>query len=208
MNCNTPIDSATGLALEGEALDAALKDPGSSRCGYDLSPDDVFCPSCGAKVEYCATSRRGRAWYSCKGRASRKEFWITSLIIGLCGSAFIGIMLWVYSNKMSGSYASAYISVFALSVALVGIAVGLVSIPISLRRLHDLGWSGLILLPSLCIGFTTGMLRICSESGDSVAAKVLNVIGMIINLLLFVPMGFKRGTRGFNHYGLDPLKAK
>ena len=51
MKCNTPIDPETKTALSGAALEAALKDPNSPRCGYELSVDDVFCPTCGAKVE-------------------------------------------------------------------------------------------------------------------------------------------------------------
>ena len=50
MKCNACIDAKTGIALEGEALEAALKDPNSPRCGCELKPDDVFCPSCGAKA--------------------------------------------------------------------------------------------------------------------------------------------------------------
>ena len=56
MKCNTPIDPETKMALEGEALEVALKDPSSPRCGQELSADDVFCPSCGAKVEQSVLS--------------------------------------------------------------------------------------------------------------------------------------------------------
>lgn len=51
MKCEMPIDPNTGIALEGEALIAALRDPTSPRCGYAIEDDDVFCPSCGARVE-------------------------------------------------------------------------------------------------------------------------------------------------------------
>lgn len=51
MRCSAYIDPKTGIALEGDALEAALRDPNSLRCGYELYEDDAFCPSCGAKVE-------------------------------------------------------------------------------------------------------------------------------------------------------------
>lgn len=52
MTCQTPIDPATGVALKGDALVAALHDPASRRCGYGLCEDDVFCPACGARVNW------------------------------------------------------------------------------------------------------------------------------------------------------------
>lgn len=51
MKCEAYIDPKTKLALEGEALIAAAKNPDAPHCGYELEGDDVFCPSCGARVE-------------------------------------------------------------------------------------------------------------------------------------------------------------
>ena len=51
MKCNTPIDPETKIALVDEALEAALKDLNSPRCGHELFADDMFCPACGAKVD-------------------------------------------------------------------------------------------------------------------------------------------------------------
>ena len=50
MKCQTLIDPETKIALEGEALVAALRQLDPVRCGYELHEDDVFCPSCGKKV--------------------------------------------------------------------------------------------------------------------------------------------------------------
>ena len=51
MHCQMPIDPVTRIALEGDALEAALKNPYASRCGYKLQKDDMFCPACGAKIK-------------------------------------------------------------------------------------------------------------------------------------------------------------
>jgi len=51
MKCNTPIDTETKCALSGDELAKALKDPDSPRCEQELSDDDVFCPSCGRRVQ-------------------------------------------------------------------------------------------------------------------------------------------------------------
>ena len=52
MRCNVYIDPETKIALKGEALIVASKNLDSLRCGRELSPDDIFCPSCGAKVNH------------------------------------------------------------------------------------------------------------------------------------------------------------
>ena len=50
MKCEALIDPETRIALEGDALVAASKNPDSPRCGYELEAGDVFCPSCGART--------------------------------------------------------------------------------------------------------------------------------------------------------------
>ena len=50
MKCEAYIDPETKIALEGDALVAALRQLDPPRCGYELHEDDVFCPSCGKKV--------------------------------------------------------------------------------------------------------------------------------------------------------------
>ena len=52
MHCNAYIDPKTKIALKGEALMVASQNLDSLRCGRELSPDDIFCPSCGAKVNH------------------------------------------------------------------------------------------------------------------------------------------------------------
>lgn len=51
MKCQALIDPETKIALDGEALELALKDPGAPRCRHELESADGFCPSCGARVE-------------------------------------------------------------------------------------------------------------------------------------------------------------
>ena len=50
MKCQAYINPETRIALEGEALEAASQNPDAPRCGFELSEDDTFCPSCGAKM--------------------------------------------------------------------------------------------------------------------------------------------------------------
>ncbi len=191
MKCQAFINQETKIALDGAALMAASKNPDSPRCGYELGDDDVFCPSCGATKEI---SQPQFMW---DGRATRKEYWKVVLkLVGsivLVGIITVGLVIADVNGKV----------VFTLTF-LSSAILGLCSIPVSVRRLHDLGFSGLLLLPAICIGITS---EVCRSSGDSGAGQVLNVIGMIVNLLLGIPMGFMRGTKGPNKYGVDPLET-
>ena len=56
MKCEALIDPETKIALEGDALVAASKNPDSPRCGYEIEDDYDFCPSCGAKVKRTLSS--------------------------------------------------------------------------------------------------------------------------------------------------------
>lgn len=61
MKCQAYIDPETNIALEGEALVAASKNPDAPRCGYELEPGDMFCPSCGAKINNSRNSQPAEA---------------------------------------------------------------------------------------------------------------------------------------------------
>jgi len=101
MKCSTPIRRETKKALVGEALEAALKDPTSPRCGHELATDDVFCPACGARVENYSSSQGAplscdsdlvvpkgvvaEVCSYCKGRVSRKELWMVVILFVFLG---------------------------------------------------------------------------------------------------------------------------
>lgn len=51
MKCNLPIDWRSGDALEGERLEAALKNPSAPRCPGLVNGNDYFCPMCGGSMK-------------------------------------------------------------------------------------------------------------------------------------------------------------
>ena len=189
MKCAAYIDPKTGIALEGEALVNASKNPDAPRCGHELEFDDVFCPSCGAPK---TVSQRQFIW---DGRATRKEYWKTILKI-LGAIVLIGIFAIsaaiVCVNRV-------FLKCVFIATFLSSAILGLCTIPVSVRRLHDLGFSGVLLLPSVCIGVISVFVF------DKNVRQIVDVIGMVVNLLLGIPMGFMRGTKGPNKYGPDPL---
>ena len=207
MKCNTPIDSGTKMALSGEALEAALKAPDSPRCGYELAADDVFCPACGAKVGNHSSSQgdvllvgpdsvsKGKnlfLWLKSlvKGRASRRKYWLVGLTATLCYVLVSAVLFLIETSR------------FDQILAYMALIVAICIVPVSVRRFHDLGKSGLWML-----AFAIAPIgALCSS--DVEVIKSFTQLALVINLILGVPMGFVRGTRGPNKYGPDPLEMK
>ena len=82
MKCNSPINPLTGEAVVGIEREQALRDPDAPRCSQQLSPEDVFCPACGAKVER-----------SNSGNATAKKDVPIAKIIGIVVGVCIGVVV-------------------------------------------------------------------------------------------------------------------
>lgn len=52
MRCRHVVDAVTGIALEGAALEDALRVGAVKRCGSVLHPGDGFCPQCGGTISW------------------------------------------------------------------------------------------------------------------------------------------------------------
>lgn len=201
MKCNTPVNPETKTALEGEALALALKDPSAPRCGQELTPDDIFCPSCGARVEDASQPPPDlppilKKFY---GRSSRKEFWIVALKIALWTSVADIIVLFVLSGVLGSEGV-------ALMLSLIIVVAGIVGLPVSARRLHDLGHSGWLLLVPAVFAFVCVVCNACGAGPALLVVPLACQLGF--GLFLFIETGFAKGTNGPNSYGPDPLSAK
>lgn len=214
-----PINQETKIALAGEALEAALKDPSSPRCGQELAADDVFCSACGARVGNNSSSQgafvscnsgadaleQGMVPLSpyCQGRASRREVWQVVLIATLV-YVLVLVVTYVIVDKV-GSIASAFIGKSIQTIA--SFIIGICTVPVSVRRLHDLGYSGKAIIPSVCFSFILTLISLSGNDPGLIVA-LLGIIAAVYNLILFVLLGFIRGTKGPNKYGPDPLETK
>ena len=203
------------MALVGEALEAALKDPTSPRCGQELAADDIFCPACGARVGNNTSlqgtfvscdsgvdaSEKGTIasllYRHCKGRAPRRELWTVLLQVALF-YAVLSLVVILNSER-------ADLGKSVLAVA--GLFVCVITLPVSVRRLHDQGNSGKAMIPSVCFSFVMTLLSL-SGNDASFVGMLMGIIAALYNLILFVFLGFRRGTKGPNKYGPDPLESK
>lgn len=108
--------------------------------------------------------------FSLRGRLSLGLVWIAA---ALCAIIVIGLFLLgaVLSN----------VHPFLLTIGLLGFLVMVWSpIAIGVKRFHDIGWPGWLILPGL-----------------------VPVLG---HVFLFFTIGMLRGNRGPNRYGLDPRR--
>ena len=194
MKCNAYIDPKTGIALEGDALKNASRTAGAVCCGYELEPDDIFCPSCGARVVEVTTD-----WWMFSGRATRKEYWNKILKIFLINIGFLvclGIFV-VCGGDLDDSE--------TIIIGVMGFISNIALLPVSVRRLHDLGDSGWLLTVSPCLSIVGVVLTsIPIEWFQLWCSLFLFLASCSFGLVLFVLMGFKRGTRGLNKYGPAP----
>ena len=212
MKCGACIDPETKIVLDGAALEAALKDPAWPRCGHELAADDVFCPACGVRVDksllqgtfISCDSYPVDDYWKCilftqpshfKGRASRMELWKVWLATTLL---YAVVLLVVESVELELGMAELVILNFTICIC---------TVPVAVRRLHDRGYSGKAMVLSVFLSFVYMALVLFGNDASFVGVLV-SIMVDIYNLILFVFLGFIRGTRGPNKYGLDPLEAK
>jgi uncharacterized membrane protein YhaH (DUF805 family) len=142
---------------------------------------------------------------SLDGRIGRKSYWIGSLIIigAVLAVAFAIMTVWgntAFDNPDGGNNALSHMLGWALLLA---------SIPVSVKRLHDLNRSGHYLWPIFILDalLTAGDLaRVTGTATEPNAIGwVLIAVYGIYSLVLLIHLGFYRGTRGPNDFGADPL---
>ncbi len=204
MKCTAYIDPTTGIALEGEALVAALKNPDAPRCRYELEPDDRFCPSCGASVEI-SSGKIAEASNTPpkKNRATRAVFWGSVVLFFLTNLLYFALAGENYT-AMDGSLGR---GIFIKILGYVNLFAYGFYIKISIRRLHDIERSGWWIAPSICFTIIATILMIVSVITEStnVAFLVFDWVAVIVNLGMVAWLGFAKGTKGPNKYGPDPL---
>jgi uncharacterized membrane protein YhaH (DUF805 family) len=139
------------------------------------------------------------------GRIGRKSYWLGSLII-------IGAVLAVAFAIIAMSDETAFDEPDGRSSALGHVLAWvllLASVPVSVKRLHDLNRSGHYLWPMFILDGLLTAGEIAGVTGTTTAPTalgwVLITIYGIYSLVLLICLGFYRGTTGHNDFGPDPL---
>ncbi|MEL6947726.1 MAG: DUF805 domain-containing protein [Pseudomonadota bacterium] len=138
-----------------------------------------------------------RKYFQFSGRASRKEFWMFTLIF-MIGSILLSIVDAMVLGAADGN---------GILSGLWSLAHFIPSISVAVRRLHDInrtGWWILsILVPALAVGAASGLMAAGLLPGSVVIIGIASValIAVVILMLYFY---CKRGDQGPNTYGADP----
>ena len=174
-----------------------------SQCGAKLGAGNKFCASCGTPVaKQAMPSARAmetppyetnRGGWGFSGRSSRSEYWVT--LLKVFGPIFVIsvalLVLTVLADERIvrgavGSMLKGHIFNTVIFVVLLNIVGGILTLPVTVRRLHDHGISGIWLILIYALGF-------------------IPFVNSISGLVSFVLLGCARGTIGDNRYGPDPL---
>jgi uncharacterized membrane protein YhaH (DUF805 family) len=139
------------------------------------------------------------------GRISRKPYWIGTLV--LLG-AFIAVLVALTAVFGEGVLDGPY-SGNSLTLLVLGTLSLIVSVPVMLKRLHDLNTSFKLLVPVFVLEAVSVLGDLAGWTGTEAD---LNTLGWTLTaiygfyaLALLIFLGFYRGTRGRNDYGPDPL---
>lgn len=162
-----------------------------------------------------------RKFATFSGRASRREYWLFQLFMLLISFAF-QILSSVFALLPGDGSVVGSSVIFILSVV-VSLVLFLPGLAVSVRRLHDIGYSGklyfLYLIPVLtllaCIPFfitaadTDSFERFMNTlSGVGLILVILSFISSIGISILFFVFHCIRGTVGDNKYGADPYASE
>lgn len=188
-----------------------------TKCGSEIPDGSAFCTECGAPADSTPGSSPAPAakgnpaiesapkgsgrpfplsdWFSFRGRMARKEWWIRTLIllffwspvpIALLAAVFSESEIWA-PQEITGILWLAWLSLSSLAGA-----VSLLSVAV--RRVHDYntagGWFVVFLIPFF------------SKYGSEDIVLWTWLVSLVI---VFLALGFHKGTAGENRFGPDPL---
>lgn len=160
-------------------------------------------------IKFCLT----KGYVNFKDRASRSEFWWFFLF-----QVLISLLFTFHANfHVNGVGVAFHVNLEKyVSDWLVVLPLLLPSIAVSVRRLHDLNFSGKWMIVFVCIPLVFVIIRdlcleifgvdiTCFSPTFEVFVDLLDLI-LDISCLIFIILFIFRGTEGTNRFGEDPLK--
>lgn len=134
------------------------------------------------------------AFFAMSGRLGRKEYWLSVLIFFP-----VGILLLLLVEAMTGAAAVDASVEAKMKAAWAGFLVTLYpTVAITLKRLHDFGWSGWWVTPMLVLSLPATFAEAVLESGAMTGGFLLVAL---IGLLPYVGIGVPAGDPAANKYG-------
>ena len=177
-----------------------------SKCGYAITPENLFCPYCGASVKVeksDAPPAEGKTKKPGITRVKRSAFWASVFFFIIPYLLCVELVKDGYNpNSTRGFYLKifGYVQMFTYGYF----------IKTSIRRLHDIGRSGWFIFPSALLTIAASVLYVVCLfcKSDNPVVGYTGIVGwaaIIVNLGMVAWLGFTKGVRGPNKYGPDPL---
>lgn len=127
------------------------------------------------------------------GRINRSEYFVRVVLNWLTFAIMVTIATMGYAGVVIGGGSLVSYAMLIGCGALAAWAYWRV-IMAYVKRLHDLGWSGWL-----------SLLMVFSNAPELLHNETLTLVGLIFLLIFSLILLFKRGTKGPNAYGQDPL---
>jgi len=144
------------------------------------------------------------------GRASRSEFWWFSLFSLVATIAGMFLMMAIAAGILSSvpmkqTQTGMHFPLGALFFILILLALFLPSLAVSVRRLHDLNYSGWWVLAFFLINLVMNVASRNEETNGG-AVGLLALIDICINIGVIIFLA-QPGSTGSNRFGPDPLAS-
>lgn len=185
------------------------------KCGRVIGRDDKFCSSCGSSIvksinnevftseqtsganlslaaeshptdQYVVVARK-RSFFSYEGRSGRGEYWGVVCCFAVPSVLLIALAALLLKDNFKTTEG------FSAFVVILSVIIGLLllpfTLPVSVRRLHDLDTSGWLMALFIVGGW-------------------IPILKYITGTAQFILMGCMRGTAGPNKYGPDSLGSR
>lgn len=144
-----------------------------------------------------------RRLFDIKGRASRQEYWMYFLFCFIFLIFLSFVLSFVIALIMGDSGSAGLLMGKAVGSGVGGIVSAVLLIAIQIRRLHDTGHSGKLILWSWGLQIAGTILGLApSESLKAIALLPL-LSALVLGVWVFI-LTLKRGDKGTNKYGPDP----
>ncbi len=144
-----------------------------------------------------------------KTRSPRKEFWmfyLGNIIVFLILLVLLTLVLYISKNA---DYAK-LVMIYSTFIMIWRIVLLLPALALQTRRFHDLNKSGLFTVLFFICNFLLGYLssffgHIPQNNHDFLVFSILFIVCLLVDIWLFILLGFVKGSSQENKYGKNPL---
>jgi uncharacterized membrane protein YhaH (DUF805 family) len=138
--------------------------------------------------------------FSFEGRANRTQFWMGYLFFAIIGALGLGLLLGM--DYLPGNIGAVLRTDFALyfMLGLFALLLFVVILAVWIKRLHDLGAPGGVIVPIYLVPTILGALSEKMYAGTSLELP-LSLASLIVSIAILWFCGFRSGEPEPNEYG-------